>query len=147
MNPTDLLLLHLGATWALVGLIWTIQLVQYPGFAHVAPQAFSSFHAHHCARITWIVAPLMVLELFSGVALVWVRPNGVSSQALWVGLGLIALNWLWTALVAMPLHQRVNGFAPRAQAHLVATNWVRTIAWSARGVWTLALARGLLERT
>ena len=131
-------------TWALVGLIWTVQLVQYPGFAYVGEAEFGSFHQHHSVRITWIVAPLMVSELASGLALLWFRPPGVSQLALWMGSALIGVNWACTALVAVPLHKRLNGPNAKAQTALVATNWIRTAAWSARGVWTLFALRGAL---
>ena len=145
MHDTDILLIHTAVTWALVGLIWTIQLVQYPGFAHVGPAQFSSFHEHHSSRITWIVAPLMVGELLTAIALLGNRPVGISQGALWAGLALIGLNWTCTAFVAVPLHKRLSGRDPRPQGALVATNWIHTITWSARGAWTLLAMRGALQ--
>jgi hypothetical protein len=139
MLSTDLLLLHLAVTWALVGLIWTVQLVQYPGFRLVGGPEFARFHEHHCARIGWVVGPLMVAELLTGLGLLAARPPGVSASLLGFGLGLIGLNWAWTALVAMPLHAR--GRERDAQRALVTTNWVRTVAWSARGAWALVALR------
>ena len=43
----SLLLIHLAATWALVGLIWFVQLVHYPLFSAVAPERFATFEAEH----------------------------------------------------------------------------------------------------
>lgn len=145
MSPLDLLLVHLALTWALVGLIWTVQLVQYPSFAYVGAAEFSGFHLHHSSRITWIVAPLMGGELVTGLALLWGGPEGLSAGLLGLGLGLIALNWAWTACVAMPLHARINGRAPSLMRALVRANWVRTAAWSARGLWALVAVRSALE--
>ena len=144
MHQTDILLIHTAATWALVGLIWTIQLVQYPGFAHVGAAEFSRFHQHHSARITWVVAPLMAGELLTGLALVGGQPTGMSQGLWWAGLALIGVNWAQTAFVAVPLHKRLSGGDVEAQRRLVATNWIRTVAWSARGVWTLFALRGAL---
>ena len=141
MTAIDLLLLHSALTWALIGLIWTIQLVQYPGFALVGEAEFASFHDHHSVRITWIVAPLMAGELFSGVALLSYPPPGISQAFLWIGMALIVMNWAITALVAMPLHKKLHEPASRALRALVATNWARTAAWSARGAWTLFALR------
>ncbi len=144
MTAFDLLLVHLALTWALVGLIWTIQLVQYPSFAYVGAAEFMGFHDHHSTRISWIVAPLMGGELLTGLALFWVGPAGLGAGLLWAGLALIALNWVWTACVAMPLHARLRG-ADRSHApSLVRANWVRTAAWSARGLWTLVAVRAAM---
>ena len=137
MEALDLLLVHAAATWGLVGLIWTVQLVQYPGFALVGAPDFSRFHEHHCNRIVWIVAPLMALELLTGIALIWETPAGLTGFDLSWGLGLIALNWVCTAFVSVPLHGRLRPRGHWTIRTLVATNWVRTAAWSARGVWVL----------
>jgi len=142
----DVFLVHAAATWALVGLIWTVQLVQYPGFARVGAAELRSFHAHHCARIGWIVAPLMACELLTGLALLWTRPPGISTSMLWGGLSLIGINWAVTAFVAMPLHRRLVRDAPAARSALVAYNWIRTACWSARGSWALFALREVLVR-
>jgi hypothetical protein len=143
LDAIDLLLLHMAVTWALVGLIWTVQLVQYPAFALVGGTQFTAFHEHHSLRISWLVGPLMGCELLTGLALLWHRPSGLSATLLVPGLALIALNWAWTAFVAVPLHRRLSGRV-QAQSKLVATNWVRTAAWSARGAWVLFAIRAAI---
>ncbi|HEX2205610.1 MAG TPA: hypothetical protein VHG91_20025 [Longimicrobium sp.] len=46
--------------------------------------------------------------------------------------------WLSTALLQVPMHGRLErGFDAAAHRRLVATNWVRTVAWTARGVLLL----------
>ena len=52
-----------------------------------------------------------------------------------VGVGLVLLNLATTALVQVPLHRRLSaGWDDRAIRTLVASNWVRTAAWTARAV-------------
>ena len=135
-----LLLLHFCATWALVGLIWTIQVVQYPLFAKVGQEQFAAYQAWHSALITLLVGPLMLLELGSGFLLL-VSPQGTPTWGWGVGLVLIGIIWLTTAFVSVPLHARLAaGFDAQAHALLVGTNWIRTLAWSARGLllaWVL----------
>jgi hypothetical protein len=145
MTAIDLLFVHLALTWALVGLTWTVQMVQYPSFALVGAAEFAAYHKHHTTRMSWIVAPLMGGELLTGVALLWIGPAGLSGALLWTGLGLIALNWGWTAFVAVPLHARMSHRADGLKRALVKANWVRTVAWSARGVWALAAVRAALR--
>ncbi|MBM3978505.1 MAG: hypothetical protein FJ299_16145 [Planctomycetes bacterium] len=144
MTALDLLIFHVALTWALIGLTWTIQLVQYPSFALVGPAEFARFHDHHSTRITWLVAPLMGGELLTGLALFWAGPESLGPGLLGSGLALIALNWVWTACVAMPLHARLRGADRRLEQSLVRAHWVRTAAWSARGLWSVVALRAAL---
>ncbi|MEM8608853.1 MAG: hypothetical protein AAGF92_17240 [Myxococcota bacterium] len=126
------LLLQFATTWAMTGIIWFVQLVQYPSFGEVDAASFPSFHAHHSTTITPIVAPLMIVEAFTAVTLFWAS-EGIPRWQLWFGLGLVVLAWASTFFLQVPLHQRLGGgFDSQAWQALVRTNWVRTFAWSAR---------------
>lgn len=130
-----LLRANLAITCALTGLIWTIQLVHYPLFAHVSEPRFAAFHQAHTERISWLVVPLMGAELLLALALALgreVEPRWATGLA----LALVLLAWASTALLSVPLHNVVAS-APEAErpallARLVSTNWPRTLAWSAR---------------
>lgn len=131
-----LLLAHAGVTLVLVGLIWTIQLVHYPLFRHVDPSAWDAFHDAHGMRITWLVGLLMPAEVLLAGALVLQQPSLLT----WAGVGLLVVIWLSTALVQVPLHQRLGeGFDEAVHARLVAFNWIRTIAWTLRGLLAVHL--------
>jgi len=139
--PTTILLVHVAATWFMVGLIWLIQLVHYPLFAAVGPAAFAGYAERHRRRILPVVAVPMLIELATGSLLLVARPEGVDAWIVWAGAGLIAVVWVVTAFVSSPLHGKLApAFDPAFAARLVATNWVRTIAWSVRGVLTLIMA-------
>ncbi len=128
---TTLLAVHAAATWALVGLIWTVQLVHYPLFAQVGADAFRSYHARHTRQITWIVAPLMAVELLTAILLL---VRGAREPWLLASFVPLAFNWLATWRVQIPLHNRLAaGFDADVHRQLVATNWWRTAAWSLRG--------------
>ena len=132
---TTLLAVHAAATWALVGLIWTVQLVQYPLFAQVGTEAFRSYHGQHTRRITWIVAPLMAVELITAVLLV---ARGARELWLLASLAPLAFNWLATWRVQIPLHDRLAaGLDAEVHRRLVGSNWWRTAAWSLRGACLL----------
>lgn len=125
---------HLAVTLVLVGLIWTIQLVHYPLMGMVGAESFPAYHAAHSARITLLVGPLMVAEALSALLLALHPPEGLSGRACWLGLGLVAVIWLSTALVQVPAHETLGrSFDAGVHAWLVRSNWVRTLAWSARG--------------
>jgi len=128
---TTLIAVHECATWALVGLIWTIQLVHYPLFGQVGREVFSAYHRRHSQRITWLVAPLMFAEVVTAVLLLVL---GWYNSWFLASLPLLAFNWVSTALIQIPLHSRLgNGFEPETHRRLVATNWWRTAAWTLRG--------------
>lgn len=89
---SERLLLHAASTWALIGLIWTVQLVQYPSCALVGAPEIGRFHEEHRRRITWVVTPLMGVELATGLILA----GTAGSAWVWLGLALIAVNWACT---------------------------------------------------
>jgi len=129
------LLTQVATTWAMTGIIWFVQLVQYPSFAQVDSASFPRFHAHHSKVISVIVAPLMVAEAISAIAFLW-EPLGVQTAwQVWLGIGLIVFIWASTLLLQVPAHSRLgSGFEEASWRMLVRSNWLRTIAWSARAV-------------
>jgi hypothetical protein len=145
VDPHALILVHAALTWFLTGLIWVVQLVHYPLFAHVAPDAFPGFARDHGRRITWIVAPAMAAELLTGLWLPLALPPGGQRTAAVLGAALIALIWISTAAVQVPCHRRLGrGFDAAAHARLVRSNWVRTVAWTARAGLVAAVLAGFL---
>ena len=126
-------LLHAAATLAMTGLIWFVQLVHYPLFELASERRFERFAASHQRRTSWVVVPLMLVEVATAVVLAAAPPPGVSRTVAFAGLALLAVVWLTTAVVQVPLHRRlVGGYDGDAVRRLVATNWIRTAVWSAR---------------
>jgi hypothetical protein len=135
-----LVVLQAAVTFAMTGVIWTVQLLQYPGFSRVGSAHFAEFHAHHCRSIGWVVGPLMTVELAGAVALAL---SGAAPGFWWPMLGALLLIWLSTALWQGPLHARLSREGPRPELvrALVRGNWLRTFLWSARSaalVWLYA---------
>lgn len=129
------LVIQVAATWAMTGIIWFVQLVQYPSFARVDAESFAGFHAFHSSAISIIVAPLMILEALTALAFVWTPLRVQTPWQVWLGVGLVALIWASTFILQVPMHKRLGaGFEQSAWHFLVRSNWVRTIAWSARSV-------------
>ena len=142
------LLTQLAATLAMTGLIWFVQVVHYPLFARVGAAGFIEYEAAHATRTGWVVAPLMVAELATAVLLLSprLRPAPISAASAWFGVALVAVLWISTALVQVPLHNRLGaGYSAHAAARLVATNWVRTTAWTARSGLVLSWIAAMLR--
>jgi hypothetical protein len=139
-----ILLLHTVSTFSLLGLIWFVQLVHYPLFAHAARGSFSTLAINHQKRTSLVVVPLMTTELFTATTLALAPPPGAALLAR-VGLLLLVIIWTSTALLQVPLHRRlVAGFDRSVISRLVRTNWLRTLLWSARSwIAVLLLSEGV----
>jgi hypothetical protein len=123
----------------MVGLIWLVQVVHYPLLARIGRDGFAGYAASHATRTSWVVAPLMLTEAALAGTLALRPPVGVSAVAAWVGFGLVVVIWSSTAFLLVPMHRRlVTGFDKEAHRRLVSLNWIRTTAWSARGLLVLA---------
>ena len=134
-------MIHVAASWAMVGLIWTIQVVHYPMFLDVGEAAFRRCHDRHMARIIWLVGPLMLVEAASAAGLLYC---GERAPGFLLSVGFLAVAWACTALVQVPLHQQLEGgYEPGLLQRLVRTNRWRTLAWTLRGVCLVAVMGAL----
>jgi len=141
-----LFLAHLGSTLFMVGLIWFVQIVHYPLFGSVGSAEFAAYEQRHTANVTWVVAPAMLIEAATAVLLFWFRPAAVPGYLLWTGLALLGVIWLSTALLQVPCHEAsARGYDSLVHQRLVSTNWLRTSAWSLRGILVLWIAWAALR--
>lgn len=130
------LLVHAAATWFMVGLIWFVQVVHYPLFAGVGEAGWAEYSRRHQGLTTLVVGPAMLAEVVSAAALLAFLPGTLTIA----GTVLLALVWASTFFVQVPLHGRLGkGHDAAVMRRLVATNWARTILWTARGVLALLL--------
>jgi hypothetical protein len=113
--------------------------------ALVGRDGYPAYQAAHARRTTRVVAPPMLLELGTGVWLT-LRPSPFfPGSAAWMGLALLAVVWASTFFLQVPEHGRLeHGFDPAAHRRLVRVNWVRTVAWTLRGILVLATLPNLL---
>jgi hypothetical protein len=136
-------IVHAGATWFMVGLIWFVQVVHYPLMAVVPASAFQEYANSHQRLTTWVVGPVMLVEAATALAIALLQPGTPNARVLgWTGLALLGVVWASTFFVQVPLHGRLSAGLDLAVVHrLVATNWVRTVAWTARGIVAAMLLR------
>ena len=138
MPGEALLLVNLSCSLFMTGLIWFVQIVHYPLFERIGAQDFALYEERHQSRTTWVVAPVMLVELLGSIALVLSVP---SCKLYWTAGALTLMVWASTVLLQMPLHsQLAKSFEAGSFQRLVASNWVRTIAWSLRSLillWTV----------
>ncbi len=127
----------------MAGVIWFVQVVHYPLMARVGSSGFASYEALHSRLTTRVVILPMLLEVGTTLYMLWRPPGRVGVSWLWIGLMLLAVIWLSTFLLQVPAHRKLaRGFDAEAHERLVRTNWIRTLAWTARIVVALLLVSG-----
>jgi hypothetical protein len=135
-----LLVVHLVATAGMMGLIWFVQLVQYPGFADVGADRFVAYEAAHMRRTAWVVGPLMGVEGVSALVVAATLRDEVGLVLVALSLLLLAVIHASTVFLQVPAHARLaQAYDAAVQRRLVQTNWVRTFGWSARTVVAAAM--------
>jgi hypothetical protein len=108
--------------------------VHYPLFVRVGSPFFEKYESEHTRRMARLLAIPAGLEVATGLALVWMRPEGLSLTPVLIGGALLAITWVTTAVVQVPLHNRLQaGHDRSAVLRLVRSNWLRTGLWTARG--------------
>lgn len=142
-------MLNLATTLLMTGIIWFVQVVHYPLFSRVGRDGFAVYESLHSAATTWVVAPLMIVELVTALLLCRWPPAALPLSCLWVGFALAVAIWLATFFLSVPQHTLLAaGFNEEAHHALVATNWIRTALWSVRALLLLYLvARQMPEGT
>ena len=133
------------ASSAMCGLIWFVQMVHYPLFAHTDTTHSPDYPDENQRRTAPVVIPPMLVEAATATLIALYPPAAIGRPIALAGLAMVAILWLSTLLVQMPLHGRLTraGHTPATVAALVRTNWLRTILWSARAllaIWMLHAA-------
>jgi len=126
-----MLVIHLVATSIMVGVIWVIQLVHYPSFHFIELKQYTTFQRFHMSRISYVVVPAMLTELFTLIFLI-IFMDKIDTLVTVSGLLLIII-WLMTAVFFSGVHQKLtSGYDKTVVNSLVKLNWGRTLLWTLR---------------
>ena len=126
-----MLIIHLIATSVMVGVIWIIQLVHYPSFHFIELKQYTTFQRFHMSRISYVVIPAMVTELFT-LILIIISMDQIDTLVLASAILLIFI-WLITAVFFSGIHQKLTlGYDQTVVDKLVKLNWGRTLLWTLR---------------
>lgn len=133
---TDLVLvLGAGATWTMVGVIWFVQVVHYPLLGTIGADRAPEVGSRHQSLTAYVVGPPMAVEGVTTLVLLVAAPDGVAAALPWLAAVLLAVALGATVTLSVPRHRRMlDAPGPDIGVGLVATNWVRTAAWTGRGV-------------
>lgn len=122
----------------MTGLIWFVQVAHDPLFRAVDPATFPAYHREHMRLTTLVVGPLILAEAGAAIGILGLRLSCPSAS--WAGVVRLAVVWGGTMFLAVPRHDALaRGFSSSAHAARVATNWIRTVAWTARAVLSLTM--------
>lgn len=129
VTPEALHPARLAVDASLVTLIWLVQLIIYPSFRSITPDAFPAFHAAYSTKISFVVIPLMLAQVLLVAAQIWRTPGPGGL----VSAGLVGIAWIATFALAVPCHQELGlrGHDLDVIDRLVRVNWIRTAAWTA----------------
>ena len=123
-------IIHFFTTVFMTGLIWVIQWLHYPSYHFIDLLKFKDYQNFHTHRITLIVGPVMLTEVFTGAYLT--IQNNWSPMFIWNFIGLCII-WVSTLIFSIPSHNKLAlGFNQKAISFLIGTNWIRTICWTLR---------------
>ena len=143
MSLDELLLwAHAASTAGLAGLAWVVQLVVYPAFLVTGPTpVWPQVHADHTRRTGLVVALPWAVQGLTLAALLVRRPDDLPLALLLLTGVLAATTVAVTVVSSVPLHTRLaQGYDEALARRLIATNWLRTAAWTAGAACALTLA-------
>jgi len=130
---TLLFALQFASSWAMVAIIWFVQINQYPLMGLIAN--LKEYQAMSIKRTEKVVIPFMLVELITGILLLFKL-----SYLFYLAFALLIFIWIQTFISIVPIHMKLKE-EPNAElvASLVQKNWTRTVLWSLKGLIVLFL--------
>lgn len=142
-----ILLLNIFCTFSMTGIIWFVQVVHYPLFASVGGQEFVVYEQLHKKLTTLVVAPLMLVELFSSFLMPLLSTNSLVRNLSGLAFLFILLIFFSTAFIQVPLHEKLSSsHSAQVIERLVFSNWFRTILWTGKSILLSILLVMLLNQ-
>lgn len=126
-----LLFVVAALSWYSTGLIWLVQLSCYPLWRRVGQREFYDYHVAWWHSIWGVIFVPSGLLLVGAIAMIWIRPAGVSTSLAWTGLSLqialYALTAAWWAPLMARLATPEQGLLLDRFELLMNTHWLRVI--------------------
>ncbi len=140
-------IIALASTLYMSGMIWSMQILEYPLFALVGQEEFPAYHQRHNRGLPFLVILPSIAAFVSAVALIFTRP---ARLPLWSSIVIAVLDlFIIIATVAReaPLHAQLDreGYSATLIQQLVQGNWIRTLLWTVNAVFLLVLTAQLVS--
>jgi len=124
------------STSVMVGIIWVIQILHYPSFHFINTMKYVEFQQFHMTRISFIVIPVMFIELTSALLLGYFFRSTLTIILIIILVGI----WGVTFIFFTNVHQELTkGYDREIVNWLVKINWCRTTLWSLRLIILLSI--------
>lgn len=141
-----LFLTHVVLTLCMFGIMWFVQLIHYPLLSRIEEKNFRVCEQWYVRSMIYVISPLMVLELITGLWLLWAIPARVALWVVRLNALLLVVLWASSLCVQLPMHWKLaKGFSTRVYRCLVQTNWIRTLTWSVRACLLVGVLYWLLN--
>jgi hypothetical protein len=131
MNPTTFLIINMALAFYNVGTIWAHEVDIFRSWKLVEPESFLRIQTNHWRKLLyWVFIPVGA-GFVGSMILVWYRPPGSPSWAVWGVLGSQLGAHALTALFWGPWQARLSKdeMGPNSPylAKILRTHWIRTL--------------------
>mgnify|MGYP001245370642 CR=1 FL=1 len=110
----------------MLGICILVQFIIYPSFKSPDFKNFQAFHLSYSKKMFYIVAPIMLTELFSSLVLVYKNP----SKTYLISLIFLLLIWLLTFFLIVPIHNFLStDYSIKKVKKMIRFNGLRTFFW------------------
>ncbi len=133
------LVLTLAASCYSVGTIWMVQ-IGYLLWPYVAPGDFKPYHQAWWFKLIPVVFPVAAVALCGAFAMIWWRPEGVTTSTLWLCLGsqlasYILTGMFWGRWQAQVRFARLpEGSLDPLFTKIISTHWLRVALLTLSGL-------------
>ena len=110
----------------MVGISLLVQIIIYPSFKDFEFKNFNKFHLSYSKKMLYIVAPIMLIEMFSSIFLI----IKVQSAPILISTIVLFLIWIITFLYIVPIHNHLSLNHDNIKIkNLIKLNAFRTFLW------------------
>lgn len=120
-----------AAAWFGAGVLWTMQVLNYPLLELIGPDRVPAYETAHNRRFAVVVVPPMAAVLATAIVMLVRGPSDIAVASLALLVVIVAV----TVGFGAPAHNRLaRAFDATVHRRLVRSNWIRTVAWTALAV-------------
>ena len=123
----NIFLIQIITNSILIGILIITQIISYPSLSSIDNSYFEKYHKNYVNKISYVVIPFMLIELFSLLFLTY----HISDLFMIKSLLILMTIWLFTFICIIPLHNSLsNKRSVDIINSLINYNWFRTILWT-----------------
>jgi hypothetical protein len=110
----------------MIGVSILAQFIIYPSFKKTDFKSFNSYHLNYTKKMFYIAAPIMLVELFSSILLVYKYLYKIYLTSLFI----LILIWILTFVFIVPIHNFLSKMHNKEKIDkMIKLNGLRTILW------------------